>query len=164
MIAGRNGEVSEIAKEIEVSINEVKQNRSNVFWIEEMLEKEDVIQLYSHASVFCCPSIYEPFGIINVEAMACETAVVASAVGGIKEVVEHNETGILIPVEQQKEAPFEPVNPDQFSKDLANGINTIIKDDFLRNRMAIAGRKRVEDYFDWKAIARQTEELYKSIQ
>lgn len=153
----------EIAKEMEISINEVKRHRPNVFWIAEMLEKPEIIQLYSHASVFCCPSIYEPFGIINVEAMACETAVVASAVGGIKEVVVNNETGILVPVEQQKSAPFEPVNPDQFSRDLANGINTIMNDSLLRDKMAKAGRKRVEDYFDWKAIAKQTEELYKTI-
>ena len=153
----------EIAKEIEASINKVKQQRANVFWIAEMLEKPEIIQLYSHASVFCCPSIYEPFGIINVEAMACETAVVASAVGGIKEVVVQDETGLLIPIEQQKEAPFEPVNPDQFSKDLAHGINKIIRDKTLRDNMAKAGRKRVEDYFDWKAIAKQTEELYKTI-
>jgi glycogen synthase len=153
----------EIAKEMELSINEVKRQRPNVFWIAEMLEKPEIIQLYSHASVFCCPSIYEPFGIINVEAMACETAVVASAVGGIKEVVVNNETGILVPVEQQKAAPFEPVNPDQFSRDLANGINTIMNDKILRDKMAKAGRKRVEDYFDWKAIAKQTEELYKTI-
>ena len=87
----------EIAKEMEDSVNEVKKERDNVIWIDVMLEKEEVIELYSHADVFCCPSIYEPFGIINIEAMACETAVVASAVGGIKEVVVDGETGILVP-------------------------------------------------------------------
>jgi len=156
-------DTSEIAKEMEESINEVKKTRSNIFWIAEMLEKPDVIQLYSHASVFCCPSIYEPFGIINIEAMACETAVVASAVGGIKEVVVHNETGILIPIEQHNEAPFEPINPDKFSRDLANGINKIINDKVLKNSMAKKGRERVENYFDWKAIARQVESLYESL-
>ncbi|MGB5262957.1 MAG: glycogen synthase, partial [Lutimonas sp.] len=118
----------EIAKEMEDCVNEVKKNRSNVIWIDEMLPKKEVIQLYSHADVFCCPSIYEPFGIINIEAMACETAVVASAVGGIKEVVVNGETGILVPLEQQKVAPFEPVDPEKFSKDLATGINKLLND------------------------------------
>jgi glycosyltransferase involved in cell wall biosynthesis len=128
-----------------------------------MLEKKEVIQLYSHADVFCCPSIYEPFGIINIEAMACETAVVASAVGGIKEVVVNGVTGILVPLEQQNTAPFEPVNPDKFSKDLANGINKLIDNKDLTETMAKNGRKRVEDFFDWTAIAKQVEKLYKSL-
>ena len=110
-------DTKEIGKEMEDAVNEVKKTRKNVIWIDKMVTKEEIIQLYSHADVFCCPSIYEPFGIINIEAMACDTAVVASAVGGIKEVVVHNETGILIPVEQQTEAPFEPVDPDKFARD-----------------------------------------------
>ncbi|RED50717.1 glycogen synthase [Seonamhaeicola aphaedonensis] len=153
----------EIGKEMEDAVNEVKKTRANVIWIDKMVTKEEIIQLYSHADVFCCPSIYEPFGIINIEAMACNTAVVASAVGGIKEVVVHGETGLLIPLEQQNVAPFEPVNPDKFSRDLAEGINTVIADKDLRDSMAKKGRKRVEDYFDWIAIAKQTEELYKSL-
>ena len=156
-------DTKEISKEMEDSVNEVKKTRDNVIWIDKMLEKEQVIQLYSHADVFCCPSIYEPFGIINIEAMACKTPVVASAVGGIKEVVVPNETGILVPLEQQKEAPFEPVNPDNFSQNLAAGINRIIRDKDLRDTMAENSRKRVEDYFDWVAIAKQTADLYKSI-
>ncbi len=153
----------EIAKEMENSVNEVKKTRKNVIWIDEMLPKEEIIQLYSHACVFCCPSIYEPFGIINIEAMACKTAVVASAVGGIKEVVVDDETGILVPVEQQNEAPFEPINPDKFAKDLADGVNKVINDKALRESMAEKGRKRVEEHFDWVAIAKQVEELYKSL-
>jgi len=153
----------EIAKEMEDSVAEVKKFRDNVIWIDIMLEKEEVIQLYSHADVFCCPSIYEPFGIINIEAMACETAVVASAVGGIKEVVVHGETGLLIPLEQQEEAPFEPKDPDKFSRDLAKGVNEVIENKKLSSLMAKNGRKRVEDYFDWEAIAKQVEALYKSL-
>ena len=153
----------EIAKEMEDSVNLVKKTRKNVIWIDEMLPKEEIIQLYSHADVFCCPSIYEPFGIINIEAMACKTAVVASAVGGIKEVVVHGETGILVPVEQQNVAPFEPINPDKFAKDLANGVNKVINNKVLRESMAEKGRKRVEEHFDWVAIAKQVEELYKSL-
>ncbi|MCB9265851.1 MAG: glycogen synthase [Lewinellaceae bacterium] len=153
----------EIAKEMEESVNEVMKTRDNVIWISKMLEKKEVIQLYSHADVFCCPSIYEPFGIINIEAMACHTAVVASAVGGIKEVVVDGETGLLIPLEQQKSAPFEPVDPDKFSRDLAAGINKVIADPELKASMAEKGRRRVEAYFDWRAIARQVEELYRSL-
>lgn len=148
---------------MEDSVNEVKKTRHNIIWIDEMLPKKEIIQLYSHADVFCCPSIYEPFGIINIEAMACETAVVASAVGGIKEVVVDNETGILVPLEQQDVAPFEPVDPDQFAKDLAKGVNQLINNNELRETMAKNGRKRVEDHFDWIAIAKQVEELYKSL-
>ena len=153
----------EIGKEMEAAVNEVKKTRNNVIWIDKMVTKKEIIQLYSHADVFCCPSIYEPFGIINIEAMACNTAVVASAVGGIKEVVVHNETGLLIPVEQQDSAPFEPVDPDKFARDLADGVNTVINNPELRKSMAIKGRKRVEDYFDWISIAKQVEELYKSV-
>jgi starch synthase len=153
----------EIAKEMEDSVKEASKTRDNIIWIDKMLDKKDVIQLYSHANVFCCPSIYEPFGIINIEAMACETAVVASAVGGIKEVVVEGETGLLINLEQQKSAPFEPVDPDQFSRDLATGINTVVNNKELCNIMAKNGRKRVEEFFDWTAIAKQTEAIYKSL-
>jgi glycosyltransferase involved in cell wall biosynthesis len=145
------------------SVNEVKKTRDNIIWIDKMLDKKEVIQLYSHADVFCCPSIYEPFGIINIEAMACETAVVASAVGGIKEVVVDGETGILVPLEQQNIAPFEPVDPNKFSKDLAIGINKLVNNKELTESMAKNGRKRVEDFFDWSAIAKQVEKLYKSL-
>ncbi|WP_111707518.1 glycogen synthase [Lutibacter citreus] len=153
----------EILKEMKDSVDEVKKTRKNVIWIDEMLDKPSIIQLYSHADVFCCPSIYEPFGIINIEAMACNTAVVASAVGGIKEVVVDGETGILVPVQQQTEAPFEPINPDKFAKDLANGVNKLINNKELRDSMGIKGRKRVEDHFDWVAIAKQVKDLYQSL-
>lgn len=156
-------DTEEIAKEMEVAVTNASKTRDNIFWIDKMLDKQDVIQLYSHADVFCCPSIYEPFGIINIEAMACETAVVASAVGGIKEVVVEGETGLLINLEQQNIAPFEPVNPDKFSKDLADGINKVVRNKELREKMAKNGRKRVEEFFDWKAIAKQTKDLYQSL-
>ena len=156
-------DTKEIGKEMEDAVNEAKKDRDTIIWIDKMLSKQEVIQLYSHADVFCCPSIYEPFGIINIEAMACETAVVASAVGGIKEVVVQNETGILIDLEQQKEAPFEPVYPDKFAQDLANGINKVINNPSLKETMAKKGRQRVENHFDWASIAKQVEELYKSL-
>jgi glycosyltransferase involved in cell wall biosynthesis len=107
----------EIADEMKRAVAEAQSKREGVIWIEQMVTKEVVYQLYSHAAVFCCPSIYEPFGFINLEAMACETAVVASAVGGIKEVVVDGETGFLIPLEQMQKTPFEPVDPDEFSRD-----------------------------------------------
>ena len=122
-----------------------------------------MIQLYTHAAVFCCPSIYEPFGIINLEAMACGTPVVASAVGGIPEVVVDGETGLLVPLDQQTESPFEPLDPARFSADLAAAINRILADPALRARMAHAGRARVENEFGWDAIARQTVALYESL-
>ena len=156
-------DTEEIAKEMEDAVAEASKTRDNIFWIDKMLDKKDVIQLYSHADVFCCPSIYEPFGIINIEAMACETAVVASAVGGIKEVVVEGETGLLVNLEQQNVAPFEPVNPDQFSRDLAEGVNKVIADKELRDKMAKNGRQRVEEFFDWKAIAKQTKNIYQSL-
>lgn len=156
-------DTEEIGREMKESVDELSKTRDHVVWISEMLEKKDVIQMYSHASVFCCPSIYEPFGIINIEAMACGTSVVASAVGGIKEVVVDGETGILVPLIQQDEAPFEPVDPEKFSKDLANGVNQLMRDPDLRQQMAKKGRQRVETYFDWKAIALQVEQLYKSL-
>ncbi len=152
-----------IGQEMKQRVEDVQKTRKNVIWIAEMVSKKEVIQLYSHAAVFCCPSIYEPFGIINIEAMACQTAVVASNVGGIKEVVVNDETGILVPLEQEKTAPFEASDPDKFARDLAAGINKLMANEKLREDMGANGRKRVEKYFDWKAIAQQTENLYKKI-
>ena len=153
----------EIGAEMQKAVAAAKAKRPNVVWIDAMVSNTEKIELYSHASVFCCPSIYEPFGIINLEAMACETAVVATAVGGIKEVVVHGETGYLVPLEQMTESPFEAVNPDRFARDLAEKINTLMADEPLRKQMAEAGRKRVEAMFGWTAIAKRTMELYERI-
>lgn len=153
----------EIAAEMERAVAEARQHHPRVVWINEMVDKPTVYELYSHAAVFCCPSIYEPFGIINLEAMACETPVVASAVGGIKEVVVHGETGYLVPLEQQQESPFEPLNPDQFARDLAARINELMADPAKRERFGKAGRARVLEHFSWAAIARQTKALYEAV-
>jgi starch synthase len=153
----------EIATEMQKAIEQAKAKRSDIIWIEEMVDRRAVIELYSHAAVFCCPSIYEPFGIINLEAMACGTAVVASAVGGIKEVVVDGETGLLVPLEQMKESPFEPLNPEKFSRDLAGKINQLMKDRQLREKFGKAGRKRVEEKFSWSTIAQKTKALYESL-
>ncbi len=153
----------EIDAEMQAAVAQVQASRPDVIWIEKMVPRNEVIQLYTHATVFCCPSIYEPFGIINLEAMACETAVVASAVGGIPEVVVDGETGILVPLDQLRESPFEPVDPPKFSADLAAAINRLLRDDALRNKMAEAGRQRVEEYFSWSAIADKTAALYQKV-
>ncbi|HET7853770.1 MAG TPA: glycosyltransferase, partial [Candidatus Methylomirabilis sp.] len=134
--------------------------RGHVVWIRDMVDRPTAIELYSHAAVFCCPSIYEPFGIINLEAMACETPVVASAVGGIPEVVVHGETGFLVPVERQVESSFEPADPAQFSQDLARAINTLLADAALRKAMGERGRRRAEALFSWDAVARKVLALY----
>jgi glycogen synthase len=153
----------EIAAEMKAAVGEASAARPGVIWIEEMVSRETAIQLYSHAALFCCPSIYEPFGIINLEAMACETPVVASAVGGIPEVVADGETGILVPVEQMGESPFEPVDPARFSRDLASAINGLMADPLRRAEMGRAGRKRAIERFAWSAIARETVELYRTL-
>lgn len=150
----------DIGREVEAAVAQVQAGRRGVIWIREMVDRPTAIQLYSQASVFCCPSIYEPFGIINLEAMACETPVVASAVGGIREVVAHGETGFLVPLAQQADAPFEPVRPDEFARDLAHSINTLLTDDALRREMGANGRRRVEERFSWRAVAEATLALY----
>lgn len=153
----------EIAAEMRAAVAAAQAQRPGVIWIQEMVDKPTVFQLYSHAAIFCCPSIYEPFGIINLEAMACETPVVASAVGGIKEVVVDGETGFLVQLDQLTESPFEPVNPLQFAHDFAAKINLLMANPDLRTRFGKAGRLRAENHFSWKAIAAQTRDLYQSL-
>jgi glycogen synthase len=153
----------EIAAEMKAAVALAQEKRPGIVWIEQMVSTPEKIELYSHASVFCCPSIYEPFGIINLEAMACETAVVASAVGGIKEVVVPGETGFLVPLAQMHRSPFEATHPEQFARDLAARINELMADPALRASMAATGRQRVEEVFGWDAIARQTVALYESL-
>jgi starch synthase len=152
----------EIGDEMTERVAEISAGRADVTWIREMVPRAHAIQLYSHAAVFCCPSVYEPFGIINLEAMACETAVVASAVGGIPEVVVPDETGLLVDLEI-KAGTFDPVDPARFSADLAAAINRVALDPGLRERFGRAGRRRVEDHFSWAAIAQQTMDLYRSL-
>ena len=153
----------EIAGEMEAGVAEAKRSRDGVVWIPEMLDKPSVIELYSHATVFCCPSVYEPFGIINLEAMACETAVVASAVGGIPEVVVDGETGVLVPLQLAAHDPMSPADPDRFARDLAAAINGLVADASRASAMGRAGRLRAEASFSWRAIAERTVELYRSL-
>jgi glycogen synthase len=155
-------DTTEIAREMTARVAEVSADRPGVIWVQEMLPKDQVIQYYSNATVFCCPSVYEPFGIINLEAMACETAVVASAVGGIPEVVLPKETGELVPLEL-KPGTFDPLDPAAFSHALADGINAVALDPALRTKYEHNGRKRVEDHFSWTAVAQRTLDLYRSL-
>ena len=153
----------QIAEEMKLAVSQATQKRSGVIWIDEMVSKNEIIDLYSGAAVFCCPSIYEPFGIINLEAMACETPVVGSMVGGIPEVVVHDETGLLVPLAQQKETPFNPLNPHAYASDLAHQINRLMQDPTMRHKFAQSGRKRAVELFSWNSIAEQTRALYQNL-
>ena len=153
----------EIAAEMERGVAAARAERPNVVWIGEMVSREEARQLYSHAAVFCCPSVYEPFGIINLEAAACETPVVASAVGGIPEVVVDGETGLLVPVELRPDDPMSPVDPDRFERNLAGAINALMADAATREVMGRAARRRAVERFSWARIAEETVDLYRSL-
>ena len=152
-------------KEIGIEMSEAverakKETQDEVIWIAEMVSKEKVISLYSHASVFVCPSVYEPFGIINLEAMACNTPVVGAAVGGILEVVVPDETGLLVPFENLGATNFEPKDPDKYSRDLAAAVNSLMSSPDKLKSMGIKSRERVEKYFSWTSIAQRTLDYY----
>jgi starch synthase len=134
----------------------------NIVWIEQMVSKEEAIELYSHCAVFCCPSVYEPFGIINLEAMACRAPVVASATGGILEVVVDGDTGYLVPFAADAATGFAS-EPEQFSRDLATRITALLDDPAKAKAMGEAGRQRAEEHFSWAAIAAQTIALYRTL-
>jgi len=148
-------DTEEIGREVEAHVASLRQEREHVYWIREMVTRRAAIQLYSHSALFCCPSIYEPFGIINLEAMACNAPVVASAVGGIKEVVVPEETGLLV--------PYDPADAEGFARGLAAAVNRLMGDPELRRRMGAAGRRRAEDRFSWKAVAAQIHAEYRRV-
>ncbi|HUE89098.1 MAG TPA: glycogen synthase [Vicinamibacterales bacterium] len=154
----------EIGQEMKEAVDRARAESSHsIVWIREMLPKGTIITLYTHAAIFVCPSVYEPFGIINLEAMACETPVVASAVGGIPEVVDHGTTGLLVAPEVSVPTEVEPQHPEQFSKDLATAVNCLLADPDLRLTMARAARARVEQQFSWASIARRTLGFYAGV-
>jgi starch synthase len=152
----------EIAAEMRVGVETARAAGGNIVWIEKMVTKAEAIELYSNCRVFCCPSIYEPFGIINLEAMACGAPVVASATGGILEVVVDGVTGFLVPFKPDKVTGF-PVNGDGFARDLARAIAELMDNPHLCQRMGAQGRRRVEEMFAWEAIAGQTVKLYQDL-
>ena len=155
----------EIAAEMRALVDEVQgETAARIVWIPAMLPKPDVITLYTEAAVFVCPSVYEPFGIINLEAMACETPVVASAVGGIPEIVVPGETGLLVPFEAEGGESPEPRDADGFSRALAAAVNALVADPERCAAMGKAARARVLAKFSWASIARQTLDFYRELQ
>lgn len=151
----------EIAAEVTALVEELRGVRSGVVWIEQMLRRTQVVQFLSAATVFVCPSIYEPMGIVNLEAMACQTAVVATATGGIPEVVADTETGLLVPIVAGLDGT--PTDPERFVRDMAQRVNVVLTDPAQARAFGEAGRRRAVDYFSWSAIAEQTIELYRSL-
>lgn len=153
-----------LAREMAAAVDDARRaSRASIVWIPEMMEKDDVIALYTRADVFVCPSVYEPFGIINLEAMACETPVVASAVGGIPEIVVPGETGLLVPCETGGSDSAEPRDPAAFSRALASAVNELLSDPARRKAMGHAARRRVLDHFSWRRIAADTLDFYRHV-
>jgi starch synthase len=138
-------------------------SRRGVVWVEGMLGREELRAFYSHAAAYCCPSVYEPFGIVNLEAMACGAPVVASKTGGIPEIVEEGKTGFLVPLEPRGPSDPEPRDPESFAAQLAARMDELARDPALRARLGAAGRARVEMHFSWPAIAARTCALYRSV-
>ena len=163
VLAAGAPDTPEIAAEMEAGFERVQADRGNAVWIQKMLEKREVIQLLSHATCFVCPSIYEPLGIVNLEAMACGAAVVATATGGIPEVVVDGETGLLVPFEPGDPMTREPDDPDAFAAAIAERVNSLVADPELARRMGEAGRRRAVEQFSWRTIAEQTLALYSSL-
>jgi alpha-maltose-1-phosphate synthase len=153
----------ELASEVEGLVALLRAERGGVVWISEMLSKPEVIQILSHATVFCCPSVYEPMGIVNLEAMACGAAVVATATGGIPEVVDDGVTGLLVPVDQATDGTGTPLRPERFVADLADRVTALLAEPALAARMGAAGRERAVARFSWAAIASQTQLLYQRL-
>jgi alpha-maltose-1-phosphate synthase len=163
VLCAGSADTPELGAEVERRVDELKATREGVFWIEQMLPKPDVIQILSHATVFACPSIYEPLGIVNLEAMACEAAVVATATGGIVEVVVDDETGFLVPIDPGDDGTGAPRDPAKFAADFAERVNALIADPAKAAQFGKAGRKRAVEAFAWPAIAEQTSALYRDL-
>lgn len=163
VLAAGAPDTAELGDEVAAAVAALRTERDGVIWIDEMLPRPDVVQLLTHATVFCCPSIYEPFGLVNVEAMACETPVVASAVGGIPEIIVEGETGHLVPFEAGDDAFGSPADPARFARDLAAALNRVLADPAGAVRMGTASRERVLAHFSWDPIAAQTAELYRQL-
>jgi glycosyltransferase involved in cell wall biosynthesis len=157
-------DTEEIGREMKERVDQARIDADDeIIWIDKMLPRPEVISIYTQASVFVCPSVYEPFGIINLEAMACETPVIASKVGGIPEIVVPGETGLLIPIETSGKNDFEPKDGEKFTRDIASAINRLMSNPDLLQKMGKASRKRVEDHFSWTRIAERTLNFYEEL-
>ena len=150
----------EILAEVTELVAELRKVRDNVIWVEKHLSRAELIAILSAATVFACPSIYEPLGIVNLEAMACGTPVVATATGGIPEVVSHDETGLLVQIEQLQDGSGKPLDEAKFVADFAAALNRMLEHPKLAE-FGAAGRKRVEQHFSWESIAQQTISVYR---
>jgi alpha-maltose-1-phosphate synthase len=156
-------DTKEIAAEVEGLVADLRATRSGVVWIAEMLPQPEVAALLSAGTIFACPSVYEPLGIVNLEAMACELAVVATATGGIPEVVVEGETGWLVPIEQVQDGTGTPVDPDRFVADLAQTLVEAVSDPDRARERGRAGRRRAQEEFSWGSIAGRTVEVYDTV-
>jgi alpha-maltose-1-phosphate synthase len=163
VLAAGAPDTASLADEIGAKVARVQAERGGIVWLQGMLEKPEVIQLLSHAAVFVCPSIYEPLGIVNLEAMACGAAVVATRTGGIPEVVVDGETGLLVPFDDFDPETREPRDPERFAADIADRVNRLLGDPALAERFGRAGRTRAVAKFSWRAIAEQTLALYRLV-
>jgi len=154
-------DTAEVGREMRARAKELAESRGSVLWLEEVIPRAELIQVFTNATVFVCPSVYEPFGLVNVEAMACGTAVVASAIGGIPEIVVDGETGLLVPFEAA--VGGHPADSGRFASDLAGAINQLLADPEAARAMGAAGRARVLERFSWPAIAARTMDVYHSV-
>jgi starch synthase len=163
LLAG-SPDTPEIEAEVGAAIASLQASRTGVVWVPEMVTKAEAVEFLSAASVFVCPSIYEPMGIVNLEAMACETPVVATATGGIPEVVADGSTGILVPIDPDPADPYgAPRDPAAFAASIADAVNALLADPARRSAMGKAGRERAVEHFSWAAIAERTRQLYASL-
>lgn len=153
-------DTQEILAEVEGLVAKLREKRTGVVWVEEMLPRPQLIAVLTASDVFVCPSVYEPLGIVNLEAMAVDLPVVGSATGGIPDVIVDGETGYLVPIDQVQDGTGTPKDPERFEADLAERLTTLVMDEALAKKMGAASRKRVEEHFAWEAIAVRTMEVY----
>lgn len=153
----------EILAEVQARVVELQAQRSGVVWIDRLLSHREIVAVLSTATTFVCPSIYEPLGIVNLEAMACGIPVVGTATGGIPEVIDDGVTGRLVPIEQLSDGSGLPVDPDRFVKDLAGALSDVLRDPVRARMMGRAGRARAESDFSWDRIAHATAAIYESL-